>query len=173
MVWICLIRLNYYVWMLQLYTKIFLSSKYLLSSKKRKTILDSLYPGQSKCRERWYGDECNVQLPQFISKASDRGQLFSISKMKRKREDKLRFLTSCEAQLLLERIFTRSYAPPQYLYDRYVQYSINKPGNKKSRYPLTKSELAKINKSKTGKSTQGLTTRSVPFTIPRTSHCSQ
>jgi hypothetical protein len=73
--------------------------------------------------------------------------------MKRKREDELRVLTPREAQLLLERIFTRGYVPPQHLYDRYAQYSISKPGDEKARYPLTKSEFAKINKPRIGQST--------------------
>lgn len=86
-------------------------------------------------------------------------------KMNDKPKHEERPLNDLEAQLLLERISTRGYVPPQELYDRYVQYLIRKPDNDKAHYPLTESEVTEINKYKRGKSTTSQrTTRAAPFT---------
>jgi hypothetical protein len=85
--------------------------------------------------------------------------------MNKRSPEEDRLLNDLHAQLLLERIFTRGYVPPQELYDRYVQYLIRKPYNEKAHYPLTESEVTRINKCKRGKSTTSQpTTRAAPFT---------
>lgn len=69
--------------------------------------------------------------------------------MMRKRKREAENLSPLGAQLLLECIFTPGNVPPQHLYDRYAKYSIVKPGNEMATYPLSESELVKINKPKT------------------------
>jgi hypothetical protein len=56
--------------------------------------------------------------------------------------------TPSQAQILFHRIFIPGFVPSQYLYNRYAQYSINTTGDEKATYPLSKSEIEKVNKSK-------------------------
>jgi hypothetical protein len=56
--------------------------------------------------------------------------------------------TPSQAQILFHRIFIPGFVPSQYVYDRYAQYSINTPGDEMATYPLSKSEIEKVDISK-------------------------
>lgn len=120
------------------------SSKYLLSqsTEKTMTILEILYLKQSPYRNHNM-TRTTMMRSEFHARYRGFVAVFYIM-VKRKRKDEN--LSPLTARLLLERIFTPGYVPPQYLYDRYAKYSISKPGIEIAIYPLSESELAKINK---------------------------